>query len=46
MLAEQELTMLLRTRQEVCSTLGIEAESLDSETQRLMEKTDVGAIVQ
>jgi len=39
MLAEQELTMLLRMQQKVYSSLGIEAESLDSETQRLMEKT-------
>lgn len=41
MLAEQELTMLLRMQQKLCDHLGVEVESVKTEAQQLMEETDV-----
>ena len=44
-LAEQELTMMLRMQQRLCEHLGLEVESVKEEAHRLMEKTDVQKLV-
>ena len=46
MLAEQELTMLLRMQQRICDALGVEVESVKDEAERLMQETDVTELVE
>lgn len=45
MLAEQELTMLLRMQQKLSDHFGVEVESVKAEAQRLMKETSVEKLV-
>jgi uncharacterized membrane protein len=44
-LAEQELTMILRTQQRLCEHFGIEIETIREEAHNFSEKTDVERLV-
>jgi uncharacterized membrane protein len=46
MLAEQELTMLLKLQQKICERLGVEVDPVKAEAEKLMEQTDVERLVQ
>ncbi len=46
MLAEQEMTMMLRMQRKVCEHLGVEVENVRHEAKRLMEQTDVDTLVE
>jgi uncharacterized membrane protein len=46
MLAEQELTMLLRMQQKVCDRLGVQVDPIKVEAEQFMEETNVNALVQ
>lgn len=46
MLAEQELTMMLRMQQRLCEHLGIDVEPVKQEAERLMQRTDVQRLVE
>jgi uncharacterized membrane protein len=45
MLAEQEMTMLLKMQQKLCDQFGIDVDAIKSEAERLMEETDVEELV-
>lgn len=45
MLAEQELTMILRLQQRLCRRLGVEVENEKEEVTQLMQRTDVQRIM-
>jgi uncharacterized membrane protein len=45
MLAEQEMTMMLRMQQRLCEHLGVKTDSIREEAKRLMNRTDVHRIV-
>ena len=45
MLAEQELTMLLKMQQKLCDQFGIDVEAIKAEAEQLMEETDVEELV-
>ncbi len=44
-LAEQEMTMMLRMQQRLCEHLGVEVANVRHEAKRLMEQTDVDRLV-
>lgn len=44
MLAEQELTTLLRIQKRLCEHLGVDTSKIESEARRLMRRTDVGQL--
>jgi uncharacterized membrane protein len=44
-LAEQELTMLLRMQQKLCDHFGVDVETVKEEAHRFMEETDVERLV-
>lgn len=45
MLAEQELTMMLRMQQRLCQHFGVDVERVREEAERLMQQTDVQKLV-
>ena len=45
MLAEQELTLLLRMQQQLCERFGIDVRTIKAEGERLMDETDVEVLV-
>lgn len=45
MLAEQEMTMLLRMQRKVCEHLGVEVNTVRKEAEQLLEETDVQRLV-
>lgn len=45
MLAEQEMTLMLRLQQRLCEHFGLEVEEAKEEAQRLMQKTNVQQLV-
>jgi uncharacterized membrane protein len=46
MLAEQELTMILRMQQALCERLGLRVEQDSGEMQQLTQRTDVSRLVE
>lgn len=46
MLAEQEMTMMLRMQQKLCEHMGVKVENVRAEAKRLMEETDVDRLVE
>ena len=46
MLAEQELTLLLRMQQSLCDKFGIDVHRIKAEADRLMDETDVEVLVE
>lgn len=45
MLAEQEMTMMLRMQRKICEHLGIEVDNVRKEAEQLLEETDVNRLV-